>query len=54
MQLILVGISRDNLHKYGKDVTKSFLGLVLTIVFGASILYYICQPSHTVSYFYTK
>ena len=38
MQLILVLIWRDNLTKYGRDITRSFLGAVPTTVFGASIL----------------
>ena len=31
-------ISRDDLPKYGQAITKYFLGIVLTIVFRASIL----------------
>ena len=38
MQLIHVGIGRDNLPKYGMAATKSFLGTALTTSFGASIL----------------
>ena len=35
---ILVHIWIGNLPKYGSAITKSFLGFILTIVFGASIL----------------
>ena len=38
MQLILVPIWRDNLPKYGRAITKFFLGTVLTTGLGASIL----------------
>ena len=38
MQLILICISRDNLAKYRRAITKSFLGTVLTTGSGASIL----------------
>ena len=38
MQLILVRIWRDNWPKYGRAVTKFFLGTVLTTGFCASIL----------------
>ena len=38
MQLIFVRIWRDNLPKYGRAITKFFLGTVLTTGFGASIL----------------
>ena len=38
MQLILVRIWRDNLPKYGRPITKFFLGTVLTTGLGASIL----------------
>ena len=38
MQLILVHIWRDNLPKYGRDITKFFLGTALTTGLGASIL----------------
>ena len=38
MQLILVHISRDNLPKYGRLITKFFLGSVLTTGLGVSIL----------------
>ena len=38
MRLILVRIWRDNLPKYGRVITKFFLGTVVTIDFGASIL----------------
>ena len=37
MQLILVRIWRDNLPKYGRAITKLFLGTVLTTGLGASI-----------------
>ena len=37
MRLILVRIWRDNLPKYGKPITKFFLGTVLTTGLGASI-----------------
>ena len=38
MRLILVRILRDNLPKYGRTITKFFLGTVLTTGLGASIL----------------
>ena len=38
MRLILVRIWRDNLPKYGRAITKFFLGTVLTTGLGASIL----------------
>ena len=38
MRLILVCIWRDNLPKYGRPITNSFLGTVLTTGLGASIL----------------
>ena len=38
MQLIIVRIWRDNLPKYGRAITKLFLGTVLTTGLGASIL----------------
>ena len=38
MQLILVRIWRDDLSKYGRAITKLFLGTVLTTGLGASIL----------------
>ena len=38
MRLILVRIWRDNLPKYGRPITKFFLGTVLTTGLGASIL----------------
>ena len=38
MQLILVRIWRDNLPKYGRPITKFFLGTVLTTGLGAIIL----------------
>ena len=38
MQLILVCIWRDNLPKYGRVITKLFLGTVLTTGLGASTL----------------
>ena len=38
MRLILVRISRDNLPKYGRAITKFFLGNALTIGLGANIL----------------
>ena len=38
MRLILVRIWRDNLPKYGRAITKFFLGTVVAIGFGASIL----------------
>ena len=38
MQLILVHIWRDNLPKYGRAITKFFLGTVLTTGLDASIL----------------
>ena len=37
MQLILVRIWRDDLSKYGRAITKLFLGTVLTTGLGASI-----------------
>ena len=37
MRLILVRIWRDNLPKYGRAITKFFLGTVLTTGLGASI-----------------
>ena len=36
-RLILVPIWRDNLPKYGRAITKSFLGTALITGFGASI-----------------
>ena len=38
MRLILVRIWRDNLPKFGRAITKFFLGTVLTTGLGASIL----------------
>ena len=38
MKLILVHIWRDNLPKYGRPITKFYLGTVLTTGLGASIL----------------
>ena len=38
MQLMFVHIWRENLPKYGRAITKSFLGALLTAVFGSSIL----------------
>ena len=38
MRLILVRIWRDNLPKYGRLITKFFLGTALTTGLGASIL----------------
>ena len=38
MRLILVRIWRDNLPKYGRAITKLFLGTVLTTSLGASTL----------------
>ena len=38
LRLILVRIWRDNLPKYGRTITKFFLGTVLTTGLGASIL----------------
>ena len=38
MRLILVRIWRDNLPKYGRAITKLFLGTVLATSLGASIL----------------
>ena len=38
MRLIIVHISRDNLPKYGRAITKFLLGTVLATGFGASIL----------------
>ena len=38
MQLILVRIWRDSLPKYGRAISKFFLGTVLTTGLGASIL----------------
>ena len=38
MRLILVLIWRDSLPKYGRAITKLFLGTVLTAGLGASIL----------------
>ena len=38
MKLILVRIWRDDLSKYGRAITKLFLGTVLTTSLGASIL----------------
>ena len=38
MRLILVFLWRDNLPKYGRAIIKFFLGTVLTIGLGASIL----------------
>ena len=38
MQLILVRISRDNLLQSGRAIRKSFLGIVLSTGFNASIL----------------
>ena len=38
MRLILVRIWRDDLAKYGRPITKFFLGTVLTTGLGASIL----------------
>ena len=38
MRLILVRIWRDNLPKYGRPITKIFLGTVLTTDLGASVL----------------
>ena len=38
MRLILVRIWRGNLPKYGRAMTKLFLGTVLTACFGVSIL----------------
>ena len=38
MRLILVRIWRDNLPKYGRPITKFFLGTALTAGLGASIL----------------
>ena len=38
MRLILVLIWRDSWPKYGRAITKLFLGTVLTIALGASIL----------------
>ena len=38
MRLILAPIWRDNLPKYGRAITKFFLGTVLTAGLGASIL----------------
>ena len=44
MRLILVRIWRDNLPKYGRPITKFFLGTVLTTGLGALVtsnkLYY--------------
>ena len=37
MRLMLVRIWRDNLPKYGRAITKFFLGTVLTTGLGASI-----------------
>ena len=39
MRLILVRIWRGKLPKYGRPITKSFSGTVLTTGFGASIFY---------------
>ena len=39
MQLILVRIWRNNLPKYGRTITKFFLGTVLTTRFCARILF---------------
>ena len=39
MQLILVRIWRNNLRKYGRAITKFFLGTVLTTRFCAGILF---------------
>ena len=39
MRLIPVRIWRDNLPKYGRAITKFFLGTVLTTGLGASILF---------------
>ena len=39
MRLTLVRIWRYNLPKYGRAITKFFLGTVLTAGFGASILF---------------
>ena len=38
MGLILARIWRDNLPKYGRAITKLFLGTVLATSLGASIL----------------
>ena len=38
IQLILVRIWRNNLPKYGRTITKSFLGTALATGFGASVL----------------
>ena len=38
MRLILARILRDNLPKYGRAITKFFLGTVLNTGLGASIL----------------
>ena len=37
MRLVLVCIWRDNLPKYGRDITKFFKGTVLTTGLGASV-----------------
>ena len=37
IQLIFTQIWRDNLPKYGRTITKFFLGTILTTGFGASI-----------------
>ena len=39
MRLIIVCIWRDNLLKYGRAITKFFLGTALTTGFGGSILF---------------
>ena len=51
-------IWRDNLPKYGRAITKSFLGTVHTTGFVASILFknslMHLLPNHAGSCFYTK
>ena len=59
MRLILVRIWRDNLPKYDRAITKSFLRTVLTAGFGASILsknhlMHLWTQSPAGSCFYTK
>ena len=48
-RLILVDIWRDNLPKYGKAITKFFLGTVLTTGLAASIL-----SKHSLMHLLTK
>ena len=51
MRLILVRIWRDNLPKYGRPITKFFLGTVLTTGLGASILYKLILYKVIIQYF---